>query len=301
MRDEELHELMEDYLRGAMTDEAEAAFRERINNDPVLAGEVDAMRVAMLALRQHAITTMQERIADWKKETPPPDLPVQRPALAIWPWLRWGLTLLAVVVGVWWFTRPPRPSALPPVQPPQEVPAAEIPPGNPPIAEAPAPVAEKSGTPRLLAAADFARQAHQPFGENENLKGTLKEKAADGNDRLSRAKNLLRSAARKDANAALQLLNDCAECDATARDQWRGHALFRLGRYPEALKAYSSWQSRYQSEEAQWYQFLAALANNKKPADIYTTALKALENPEHRRHQSWLELEAEMKKAGVDL
>jgi tetratricopeptide (TPR) repeat protein len=299
MRDEHLNEQIADFLRGDLSEAEEAAFRERMENDPALEAEVDRMRAAMLAAHYQSVENMRKRMAVWNEQNTGAAPPVEKPAGRIWPWLRWGATLLIVVAGVWWFTRPPESVQQPPIAPPTEVPPATSP---APIAEAPAPPAvqptQAPPEPRLLAA-DFARRAHQPFGENAPLRGATKEKNTIDTDRLSRAKKLLRSGLRQDAGQALRLLDACDECDATTRNQWRGHALFQLGRYAEALSEYQAWHERFQSEEAQWYMFLSATANDKRPADVYATTLAALQNPEHRRHQSWLELEAKMTKAGI--
>ncbi len=304
MRDEQLHEQIEAFLQGMMTDEEAAAFNAQIQSEPALEAKVNEHRAALLAVRAHAENDMRQRMDQWRnkqREVPQtPELTNGTTWRAI-SWLKWGLSLLAILLVATWLYRqsfPPVPSDYIPPTLPDTIPPVPKP-GPPP--EAPLPAPSPSSTPPPIAMNErMARGAFKPFGTAGILKrGNNPDDSNAVKDTLSLAKTRLQNG---DATQALSLLKACQSCDSIDVVQWRGNAYFQLKRYKDAINDYKYWSEHgFAKKEAQWYLFLACLANNKKPEEVYATTLLKLQDEKHPKKEDFQALVKQMEEAGLSL
>ncbi len=301
MSDEQLHEQIEDYLRGLMPEEEEAAFQARMEADPALAAAVNKHRAALIALQLSAEAAMREKIAKWDKKhfegnTTQEQNPGAQKPLIMLPWLKWGSILTAVVLLVYFLTRPPDKPLEAPAQPnlisPPPAPAVQN--EQPAKEELPKPAPEPE--PRRLTAIAIVKDASKPFRGGGGLRNNNQGSKPDT---MATAITLLQN---KQENEALKILNACRSCKALDAAQWRGHAYFRLGSFESAIKEFTFWKKNGYSEAGpQWYLFLATYANNKMPEDIYRNSLNALKDPSHPYHRDFLELTQKLKDAGYSV
>lgn len=299
MSDEQIHEQIEDFLRGLLPEEEEAAFRARMEADPVLKEAVNRRQAALLALQFSSEEAMRDRIARWEQKSPvehspSKQNPASREPLRILPWLKWGAMVTVIALLVYFLTKPQgKPEAVP-EQPVLISPSKDGAAQNEAGAKEALPITQPE-PPRLTALA-IVRDASKPFRAGTNLRNNSQEAKQDT---IAMAIDLLQ---KKRVKEALNVLNACRSCKALDKAQWRGHAYFQLGNFERAIQEFTFvLENGYNKGEPQWYLFLACYANDKKPEDIYLNNLNALKNPAHPYHPEFLEVEKKLKKAGYSM
>jgi anti-sigma factor RsiW len=100
MMDEALHDRIEQYLLGQLSEEAATRLESEMAADPALADQVALQRLALLGMQRLAAREMRARFDQWDAETDPPPAPNTPPN----PWFWSTLALLALIaLGAFWY------------------------------------------------------------------------------------------------------------------------------------------------------------------------------------------------------
>lgn len=100
MMDEALHDRIEQYLLGQLSEEAAARLEAEMAADPALADQAALQRLALLGMQRLAAREMRARFEQWDAETDPPPARNTPPN----PWFWTTLALLALIaLGAFWY------------------------------------------------------------------------------------------------------------------------------------------------------------------------------------------------------
>lgn len=112
--EQQLYDLIGDYLLDRLSDEEAGAFTLRVEQDPALKALVEQYRLALLGLQERREENIRNKISAWKENmdslpAPPPGLAGEdgepRPALGYkrFIWLKWAAVIIPLIVAGVWF------------------------------------------------------------------------------------------------------------------------------------------------------------------------------------------------------
>jgi len=269
-----LHDKIDDYLDGLLSESERADMDAALAQDTALARDLELHRTEREALALLSEDGARADFLSWTTEVNRPETPKPAPV----PWWRkprWFPALALAVVGMalwFWLFRVPSEAPVP-ARPTSPEPAAPLPPAAPklekpapkqPVAEAPKPPNPK---PEALPAGEFDAATKDVFAavtEAESLFSAPSDAASrtrsggnepDPESPFAKGVQVLKEAqSAADYRQAIELF---AQVDSIknknlslAASYLQGHALFRLKRYEEAA---NSFQRAFQPKSTMFY------------------------------------------------
>lgn len=273
MKETELFDKIEAYLKGKMPPEASEAFAREIARDPDLQEAVDLHRLGFEALDVLDEEVLRQKMKKWDALPPTDETPPEQSSGSrSWIWI--GLGILAALVAAFWFFRPSPVSTPPPAEiqkPNSNLPVAETPATTPEPAPAtpPSPAPDKQDSPAQFAALSKKRYAESRSNWETNIRSDRKDPL---DSLFAQPKQLMRDGY---PQQALRLLDQIrTDNDPVAADfgrKLKAHASYQAGKYilaADIFRAYTLKEST--RDEAQWYLLLCLVAdypNRKSQAD----------------------------------
>jgi tetratricopeptide (TPR) repeat protein len=280
MNEAALHEKLEKYVRGQLSQEEAEALERDISQDADLQEQVRLHRLELESHEHLLRDQLRQNVRTWLAETPS----ASPPPITLSFWEKWKFpmltTALLAIVGIWFFTQTAKKNPSP--EKPPEIKVEKTPPiatPETPIAHVETPVETPNPRPelRFLALAKTGYKAPQHIGERMLKSGDPTE--APGTDSVSvgilayQAKRY-REAIREFEKVTLQ--NNPTQY-ALARE-WQAHTWFQVGfqtgDFKPAAKIFKSIADRKTGDvvqdRAEWYGLLCLLPDyptQKKQVD----------------------------------
>lgn len=303
MKEEQLYEQIEDYLRGDLPPEARKAVEEEIATNPAAALELRRQQLELEAMQLMLAQELKAKVRQWQaeedddddNETPPPTTPNNATTTNSSAWRKRLLMALAVAsaVGVlgwqqgWWWSQ-----QQPETQPTEEKETIPIAADKPDVVTPPQEAPQEEGKTKAtkpsnpappLAKADLQALAN-PF--YEGLPETTTRTGTKPNAPSSSLTAPRRAFDAGDFPLALALLDSIPPNSGyeTGALELRGHALYQLKRYAAAAEAFAAVAASGlppYAERAAWHQAVALvplLPASRSQIDVLLAAIREDEN-----------------------
>lgn len=322
MTNEQMQNKILDWLKGYLSDSESAEMKTRAENDPDFASLVEQERLLMQALDRLGQKALRPKIARWRNdldnippspkfdETTLPDtkLPDGNPFIwlsqvlkyPVWVRILFGILLIGALGLILWLNRaeerPPSNPSPPPVIP-RNGPVANDSDKQGENAEQPQPFNSVNLPPTRT---QLAMSFHQPEYPSKNYVKTPENRESKEISNGIRILKLAQDTLKKGfPRTAIALLNGIAPADSLETDVqlWRGHALFKNGKYEDAISAYRLYEElTIQTDHAEWYLLLSYLATYPNHKQEFNDLLaKVTGDPGHTFFQQALSLQKQLK------
>ncbi|MCB0643357.1 MAG: hypothetical protein KDC44_17025 [Phaeodactylibacter sp.] len=294
---------IEDYLKGRLSEEDRKQFEAALLMDAALSSEVALQRDLIAATRELDVLQLRSAIRDSLATDTLPKKTHQKPRKPGSGWLNWLVLSLFLLGGAYLIYRAfnsndtnpvhqdlSEPKALPndstekqfsePLQMDRPTSGEQDQKPAPPVAEnktttRPAEKQAEPSTPNpelIALATELYRE--QPY--------SVQLKSADPDADKSLLAQAEAAYADKDFRAVIGLLEKPEPGFETESAKLRAHALFQLGQYDQAAKAFQGLAKGFYKYDAQWYRLLAllpGLPGTQKEVDALIKEI--LDNPTH--------------------
>lgn len=308
--DEQLFFKIDDYLKGRLTPEEAAAFRQQIAADPELAQAVELQRFGREGLEYVLEKDLREKMKTWKKgpaqdeqKTPPNTRNGNRNL-----WL--GLLALALLVTVAFFMfRPIKELAVPgvsPIERPQESPGDSIQADPAPTqpSQNQLPVAEEKKQPAQPAQVQYAALSASEYELPENLSSGLRSDAVNsGQSELTPAVKAFKSSPPDYKTAIVELKKITRQSHPAVYDQAQemlAHAYFNTKQYAEAARIFEEMTRQGLTssahDQAEWYLLLSLLPDYERQQAKIDALLEKMSEPEHEQTENAAEVKRKLER-----
>jgi hypothetical protein len=310
MKNEQLYDQIEAYLKGALSAEERAAVEQEIASNPEAALELQLQQVELDAMEVLLEQDLRSKASRWLAEddAPPPAAPESAPPASgkrrfpLWPAVMLGaVAVLAVLIWQWKLS-----SGLPELEEKKtEQPAVQNPDPPGPIADDEPPAIPSQNTPPP----DTRPPAQSPekkavfaaagsFYEDLPLSNVRKgEPRQADEDPLAAA---TRAYEQKQFRQALTLLNEvpAGSSYAVRALELKAHVLYQLKNYEESAKLFAEVAAKRLApfdDRAQWNQLVCyAVLYPASKAELQALLSAILADKDHPYHEKAIELQAKL-------
>ena len=305
--DDNLLDIIEDYLRGKLPAQEAADFERQIAADSALAETVDMMRVEQQAIELMFREELRAKLGDMEKVAPISELAAVQPQNRRMKWLLAALLAVLAAGGIWFIIRKvPQPAPVSPAEQPQ--PKSDAPPVAKATEPAPKTEAAPQGSPPENRYASLMTKFYDRESNNRELEASVRGGDIRGQSpQTSNALAWMKSG--KPEKAIPELLETTPSDGAIEYEAARkllAHAYFQNNRFADAAIVFRELAQKDEGrDEAQWYLLLCLVADypsQKAKADALFDAILQQQFPDQPTNNHPFLLQAiELKKAVANI